>query len=148
MIRPLLLAAALAAGLPAHAAPTRYFRSPATAAANRPFSDAVQVGGILYLSGQIGAKPGEAAPVSGGTLAQARQAMDNIGATLAAHHLGYGDLFKCTVFLADIREWAAFNTVYATYFKPGHYPARSALAANGLALGAAVEIECWANAAR
>lgn len=148
MIRPLLVAAALTASLPALAAPTQYFRSPATAAANRPFSDAVQVGDILYLSGQIGAKPGEAAPVPGGTLAQARQAMDNIGATLAAHHLGYDDLFKCTVFLADIRDWAAFNTVYVSYFKSGRYPARTTLGANGLAFGAALEIECWANAAR
>jgi len=130
----------------ARAAPTQYFRSPATAAANRPFSDAVRVGDVLYLSGQIGARPGEAGPVAGGLGAEARQAMDNVGTVLRARGLGYDSLFRCTVFLADMRDWGAFNAVYATYFVAERLPARSALGANGLALGARLEIECMANA--
>jgi enamine deaminase RidA (YjgF/YER057c/UK114 family) len=71
--------------------------------------------------------------------------MDNIGATLAQHGLGYGDLVKCTAMLTDMTQWAAFNRVYAGYFRNGVYPARSALGASALALGAQVEIECIAR---
>lgn len=141
MTRAALLAAAalaLAAAAPVH------HRSAATAAAGRPFSDAVEAGGLVFLSGQIGTRPGAASPVPGGLEPEARQTMDNIGATLATLGLGYGDLVKCTVFLASMADWPAFNAVYATYFAPGQLPARSALGANGLALGARVEVECIA----
>ncbi|GER07936.1 hypothetical protein GCM10007972_15990 [Iodidimonas muriae] len=111
-----------------------------------PFSEAVRVGDILYLSGQIGAKPGALTLVPGGISAQARQAMENMGATLKRHGLSYDDLFKCTVMLADMGQWAAFNSVYVTYFKPDRLPARSAFGTSGLALGGALEIECWAYA--
>jgi enamine deaminase RidA (YjgF/YER057c/UK114 family) len=57
--------------------------------------------------------------------------------------LGFSDVVKCTVFLADVDEWAVFNDIYKTYFEPP-YPARSALGANGLALGARLEVECIA----
>ena len=70
--------------------------------------------------------------------------MENIKATLGRHGLGMDDIIKCTVFLADIAEWPEFNKVYAAYFDQGRYPARSALAASGLALGARVEVECIA----
>ena len=82
--------------------------------------------------------------VPGGIEAEAKQAMDNVGAVLRKRGLDYDSLVKCTVMLADMKEWPAFNTVYATYFKPGRFPARSALGANGLALGSRVEVECWA----
>jgi enamine deaminase RidA (YjgF/YER057c/UK114 family) len=72
--------------------------------------------------------------------------MDNIGAVLAAHGLGFDDVFKCTVMLADMSQWGEFNKVYVGYFKPDRRPARSAFGANGLALGAALEVECWAHA--
>jgi enamine deaminase RidA (YjgF/YER057c/UK114 family) len=72
--------------------------------------------------------------------------MENIGTVLKARGLGYGDIVKCTVMLADIGKWADFNKVYVTYFKPGRFPARSAFGANGLAMGAQVEVECWAHA--
>ena len=109
-----------------------------------PFSPAVQVGDVLYLSGQIGAVPGKGlAP--GGVPAQAKQAMDNIGRVLAAHGLSFDNVFKCTAMLADMSTWADFNKVYVSYFKPDRMPARSAFGASGLALGAALEVECWAH---
>ena len=112
-----------------------------------PFSEAVQVGDVLYLSGQIGAAEDEKSVVPGGIGAQTRRMMELIGATLARHGLGYEHLFKCTVMLADMDDWPAFNAIYAEYFAPGRYPARSAMGVNGLALGASVEMECWAHAA-
>lgn len=110
-----------------------------------PFSEAVRVDDTLYLSGQIGIVPGTLKLASGGLAGEARQAMDNIRTTLQAHGLAMRDLVKCTVMLADMSKWAEFNEVYRSYFS-GRYPARSALGANGLALGAQVEIECIAVA--
>ena len=112
-----------------------------------PFSSAVRVGDVLYLSGQIGAAADEKSVVPGGTAAETRRVMEIMGQTLKEHGLTYGDLFKCTVMLADMKDWPAFNEIYAGYFKAGRYPARSAMGVNGLALGARVEMECWAYAA-
>jgi reactive intermediate/imine deaminase len=108
-----------------------------------PFSEAVRVGNMVYLSGQVGITPGSLTLVSGGMAAEAKQTMDNIRTSLEAHGLSMRDVVKCTVMLADMSEWAAFNEIYKTYFTPP-YPARSALGANGLALGARVEVECIA----
>ena len=83
--------------------------------------------------------------VEGGIGAEARAAMDNMGRVLAAAGLGFADVVKCTVMLADMGEWRAFNEVYVGYFAPGRLPARSAFGANGLALGARVEIEALAR---
>jgi reactive intermediate/imine deaminase len=112
---------------------------------NLPFSEAVRVGGMLYLSGQVGIEPGTMKLVPGGLKEETRQTMDNIKATLEAHGYGMRDVVRCTVMLADISRWAEFNEVYRTFFG-GRYPARSALGANGLALGAQVEVECIAAA--
>lgn len=110
-----------------------------------PFSEAVRAGDMLYLSGQIGIAPGGSAPVSGGLPAEARQTMDNIARVLRAHGLGFGDVVRCIVMLADMKRWAEFNQVYASFFQPGHLPARSAMGVSGLAFGAAVEVECTAR---
>jgi reactive intermediate/imine deaminase len=110
-----------------------------------PFAEAIEVGDMLYLSGQIGIRPGEARPVAGGTLAEGRQTMENIGATLKRHGLSHADLVRCLVVLTDMSQWAAFNRVYAEFFPDGRYPARSAIGATALALGASVEIECTAR---
>ena len=108
-----------------------------------PFSEAVQVGDILYLSGQMGFDPvtGKLAP--GGMKAEAIQTMNNIQGTL--NRLGYemNDIFKCTIMIADISLWGEFNKVYVSYFKKP-YPARSAFGANGLAAGGVLEVECLA----
>lgn len=110
-----------------------------------PFSEAVRVGNTIYLSGQIGVMPGEMELAEGGIRGEARQAMNNIKTVLEAHGLSMSDIAKCTVMLADMSEWAAFNEVYETFFET-NYPARSAFGANGLALGARVEVECIAIA--
>lgn len=108
-----------------------------------PFSEAVRVGDLLFLSGQVGTRPGTDELVPGGIEAEARQTMENIRATLDAHGYSMRDVVKCTVMLADISEWGTFNSVYVTFFD-GRYPARSAFGADGLALGARVEVECIA----
>jgi len=108
-----------------------------------PFSEAVRVGDTLYLSGQIGNVPGKLELVPGGMKAEAKQVLDNIRTTLEAHGWSMANVVKCTVMLADMKDWPAFNEVYKAAFTPP-YPARSALGANGLALGARVEVECIA----
>jgi 2-iminobutanoate/2-iminopropanoate deaminase len=108
-----------------------------------PFSTAVRVDDVLFLSGQIGVRPGTRELVPGGAAAETRQTMENIRAVLAYAGSSLDRVVKCTVFLADFADYAAVNEVYASYF-PQDPPARSALGSSGLALGAAVEIECIA----
>ena len=121
----------------------RYITTDAAREAGFPFSPAVEADGWVFLFGALGIGPdGGLAP--GGIGPETRQTMDNIEATLEAEGLGWDHVVKCSVFLADIAEWPAFNEIYRTYFD-GNYPARSALGANGLALGARVEIECIAK---
>jgi enamine deaminase RidA (YjgF/YER057c/UK114 family) len=112
-----------------------------------PFSKAVRVGDILYLSGVIGRTADGKVP--DGIEAQTKAAMDDIGATLKTAGLSYGDLIHCTVFLSDMKQWPAFNKVYIGYFPAGELPARSAFGVNGLALpGALMEIEFQAYAGK
>lgn len=110
---------------------------------NLPFSSAVRVGNMVYLSGQIGNVPGTMRLVEGGIAAETRQTMENIRTVLTAAGTDFSRVVKCTVFLVDIADYAAMNAVYATYF-PAQPPARSTLAGSGLALGARVEVECIA----
>jgi reactive intermediate/imine deaminase len=121
-----------------------YLATPEQQALGLPFSEAVRVGNMLYLSGQIGTLPGSMTLVEGGIQAETRQTMDNIRAVLERYGSSLDRVVKCTVMIADMAEWPALNEVYVEYF-PGPKPARSALGANGLALGARVEIECWAT---
>lgn len=109
-----------------------------------PFSSAVRVGDVLYLSGQLGADESGKGVVPGGIEPETRAMFARIGKTLNQHGLTFDNVFKCQVFLADMADWPKFNAIYATYFKKGRYPARSAMGVNGLALGAKVEMECWA----
>lgn len=125
--------------------PVEFLNSGKVLPTNAPFSEAVRVDRTLYLSGQIGVEPGTFKLVPGGLKEEARQTMENIKTTLAAHGYSLRDVVKCTVMLADISKWGEFNEVYKTFFGD-RYPARSALGANGLALGAQVEIECIAVA--
>ena len=121
--------------------------SDATRDAGLPFSDAVRVGHMIYVSGQVGTVPGTSDLVPGGIGPETRQALDNIRTILERHGSSMERVVKCTVMLADIREWGEMNEVYVTFFREP-LPARSALGANGLALGAHVEIECWATVGR
>ena len=148
------LALAIATGVlmmssPADAQPrpaVEHFGNPALNGKPLPFSEAVRVGDVLYLSGQIGI--GADGKLPDGIEAQTKQAMDNIGSVLKRAGLTYADVFHCTAFLADMKDWPAFNTVYVPYFPAGKMPARSAFGANGLALGALLEIECQAYAGK
>lgn len=137
-----LTALACLLSVPAQAQDIRY----TPAAPGSPFSSAAEVDGILYLAGQIGMRPD--GKLAEGFEGQGRQVMDNIAATLKAHGLGMDDVFKCTVMLADMSRWGDFNTIYVTYFKPDRLPARSAFGASGLAMGAAMEVECLAKVRR
>ena len=119
-----------------------YLKSAGTEDMDLPFSAAVRVGNLMFLSGQLGIIPGTRDLAEGGIQGETRQTMDNIKATLEGFGSSMDDVVKCTVFLADMDEWGAMNEVYRTYFK--NPPARSALGASGLALGSAVEIECIA----
>jgi 2-iminobutanoate/2-iminopropanoate deaminase len=132
---------------PAENAKAPEFLSSGKLAADLPFSEAVRIDNLLLLSGQIGAVPGTTRLVPGGMKEEARQVMTNIKAILEAHGYSMSDLVKCTVMLADMDQWAAFNEVYRTFFDK-RFPARSAFGANGLALGAQVEVECMAYRSR
>jgi 2-iminobutanoate/2-iminopropanoate deaminase len=110
---------------------------------NVPLSEAVKVDDTLYLSGQIGVKPGKLELVPGGLKEEGRQTLENLRTTLETHGYSLRDVVKCTVMLADIAKWGEFNEIYKSFFA-APYPARSALGVNGLALGAQVELECIA----
>jgi reactive intermediate/imine deaminase len=109
-----------------------------------PFSSAVRVGNVLYLSGQIGVLPGTRQLVDAGVVKQTQQTLENIKAVLTYGGSSLERVFKCSVFLANIADFENMNRVYATYF-PKDPPARSTVAGSGLALGAKVEIECLAT---
>lgn len=119
---------------------------PVSGTRSLPFSAAVRVGDMLYLSGQLGTDS-SGALVRGGIEPETRQTMENIRAVLEANGSSMDRVVKCLVMLADMAEWGAMNRVYVTFF-PEHLPARSAMGASGLALGARVEIECIAVAGR
>jgi 2-iminobutanoate/2-iminopropanoate deaminase len=107
-----------------------------------PFSEAVRVDDIVFLSGVLGTdSAGRLVP--GGIGPETRQALENIKAALARNGLAMSHVVKCTAMLADIAEWPAMNAVYATYF-PGPKPARSAFGGVQLVRNARMELECIA----
>jgi 2-iminobutanoate/2-iminopropanoate deaminase len=123
--------------------PPEYFPMPLTGGMALPFSQAVRVGDTLYVSGQIGILPGTLTLAPGGIGPETTQTMENLKDALVRCGSSLDQVVKCTVFLADIKDWPAFNAIYRTYF-PKNLPARSALAASGLAQNALVEVECIA----
>ena len=92
------------------------------------------------------AEPTLVGPGSGGIQAETRQTLENIKDVLERYGSLMDRVVKCTIMIDDMAEWPAMNEVYAEFF-PGPKPARSAFGADGLALGVAVEIECWATVA-
>ncbi|KEO92186.1 hypothetical protein EH31_05835 [Erythrobacter longus] len=114
-------------------------------ASSAPFSRAVQVGDTLYLAGQLGLARSSDTDKTNGIEAETRRAMERIGETLALYGLTHDALFKCTVWLADIDDFGAFNAVYAKFFQEGRYPVRSTMAVKELVGGAKIEIECTAH---
>jgi reactive intermediate/imine deaminase len=111
--------------------------------AGLPFPSAVRVGDKVYVSGVIGHVPGELRLVDGGLEAEAHQAMAYMRDALELAGSSLDRVVKCTVFFADMGDFAAFNDIYRGYFQH-HLPARSGVEVKGLALGARIEIECMA----
>lgn len=121
-----------------------YYQSEGMAKLGLPFSDAVIVDDIIYLSGQIGNLPGTLELASGGLRGEARQAIENMKKILEANGSSLEDVIKVTVMMDDIGQWNEFNEEYIKYFTSPKKPARSAFGTSGLALGALLEIECIA----
>lgn len=140
-MKRLLATALLLTAAPAFAQPAA---APQPLPAKLPFSPAVRVGDILFLSGQIGQVPEGMDKHKDGFDAAVRGAMDSIGTILKDNGLDYGNVVKCTVMLADMADWPRFNAAYLPYFEGKRLPARSAFGASGLALGAPLEVECIA----
>ena len=120
--------------------PIRYFTMEDS---RLPFSAGVQIGGLLFLSGQIGID--DEGQLASGLKAQVDQAMANVGGALALAGAHLRDIVKCTIMLRDMTRWAEFNTAYLAYFDADRLPARSAFGGIDLAYGAEVEIECVAH---
>ena len=121
----------------------QYLARSTLAGRDLPFSSAVRIGDILYLSGQMGFR--DDGTLAEGMEGQARQALDNVRAVLDSAGLNLADVFHCTVMLADMSQWSDFNAVYLEYFSDP-LPTRSAFGTSGLALGGLVELECQAYA--
>jgi len=136
--------AAPAGPVPPTAPTAEFLSTPEQEAMGFPFSEAVRVGHMLYLSGQVGNIPGTTQLAGGGIQGETRQILENIGRVLERYGSSMERVVKCLVMIDDMAEWPAMNEVYAGFF-PGAKPARSALGADGLALGARVEIECMAT---
>ena len=109
-----------------------------------PFSAAVRAGDLLFLSGQVALDRATGKLVAGDIGAQTEQIFANISAVLEAAGKSFDGVVKTTVYLADMKDFGAMNTVYARYFQTP-YPARTTIQAAGLPLGAAVEIEVVAR---
>jgi 2-iminobutanoate/2-iminopropanoate deaminase len=129
--------------------PRRAIRTDRAPAAIGPYSQAVwdETAGMLFCSGQIGIDPTTGELVPGGVLPECRQTLRNCAALLEAAGLTIGDVVRVTLFLADMRDFAPVNAIYAEVFAEP-FPARSTVAAAGLPKGARVEIECTAVARR
>ena len=108
-----------------------------------PFSHYVRVDNMLYLSGQLGNMPGGGL-AEGGVQAETQQTLENIRNVLERAGSSMNNVVKCSVFMEDMNQWPVMNEAYVTFF-PEHLPARSAFGSTGLALGAALEIECLAT---
>ena len=109
-----------------------------------PYSAALRVGGLLFISGQVPVDPDTGALVEGDIAAQTRQVLRNIGVLLDAAGLSYADVARTTVFLADMDDFAAMNEAYRAFF-PEPYPARSTVQAARLPRDARIEIDAIAS---
>lgn len=121
------------------------FKTQKGPAAVGPYSTATIAGGIIYLSGMIGIDPAVQKPVEGGTLAQAKQAFENIKTVLGEMGATLDDVLKTTVYLTDIGEFGEVNKLYAQHFGPD-FPARTCVEVSHLPMGLSIEVECIAKA--
>ena len=120
------------------------FKTKLGPAAVGPYSTATLAGETIYLSGMIGIDPPVQKPVEGGTLAQAKQAFENIKTVLGELGATLGDVLKTTVYLTDIGEFGEVNKLYAQYFGPD-FPARTCVEVSKLPMGLSIEVECIAR---
>ena len=124
----------------------KYFVRETSKELNFPFSDASIVDNIIYVSGQVGTKPGTREIVEGGIGAETTQTLSNINMVLNDLGSNSDKIFKCLCMLEDINDYAEMNNAYTTFFNGrNNLPSRSTFAGSGLALGAKIEIECWAT---
>ena len=123
----------------------KYINSQKNIDSGYPFSEAVIVDNIVYLSGKVGRLP-NGQLIKGGIEAETIQTLKNIESVLEKVDLTKEDIFKCTCMLVDIKDWPKMSKAYKSFFERKNLPARSAFAVSGLALGAKVEIECLAKA--
>jgi len=105
-----------------------------------PFSQAIEVGGFLYFSGQVAQDPATGKVVEGGIVAETERILQNLSAVLKAAGKSFDDVVRAGVFLTSMSDFAAMNGIYAKYFSPP-FPARTTIAVAALALGACVEID-------
>jgi 2-iminobutanoate/2-iminopropanoate deaminase len=126
------------------AAQDREVVRPEGAAARYPFTPGIRTGNLVFAAGQLGVPPGQRDVVAGGIGPETRQALENLDRIFKAAGTTLQRAVKCTVFLADIADFAAMNAAYAPFFTAGELPARSTIAASGLVANARVEIECIA----
>ena len=123
-----------------------YFVSDKSKELNFPFSDASIVGNIIYVSGQVGSEPGTREIVEGGIAAETLQTLNNINMILNDLGSNSDKIFKCLCMLEDINDYTEMNKAYTMFFNNrDSLPSRSTFAGSGLALGAKIEIECWAT---
>jgi 2-iminobutanoate/2-iminopropanoate deaminase len=109
-----------------------------------PYSQAVRAGGMIFCSGQIPLDPESGTLVSGTVQQETERVLENLSAVLHAAGVGFDDVVKTTVFLADMADFAAMNEVYARYFSGPVKPARATVAVAGLPRGVRVEIDALA----
>jgi len=147
--RPGLIAAAvgllvLSAACTSASGPRKQVLNAPNIARLAPYSSSIRTGDLIFFSGVIGIQPGGGL-AEGGVQGETRQALENLTGVLTVAGVAKEDIVKCTVFLADIADYAAMNEVYGAFFQPDP-PARSAIGVAGLPAGARVEIECIAAA--
>ncbi len=111
-----------------------------------PYSQAVQAGGFVFISGQISLEPRTGSVVEGGIREQTDQVMKNIGGILNSQGLGYNDIVKTEIYLKDMNDFSVVNEVYGSYFQDTHKPARVTLEVSRLPRDVLVEISCTAYA--
>ena len=114
--------------------------SPELAPPAGPFSQAVEVGGFLYFSGQVGQDPATGKVVEGGIVAETERVFRNLSAVLMAAGKSFDDVARAGVYLTSMSDFVALNGIYAKYFSPP-FPARTTIAVAALPLGACVEID-------
>jgi 2-iminobutanoate/2-iminopropanoate deaminase len=118
--------------------------TPDAPAAIGPYSQAVESGGLVFCSGQIGLDPASGQLVGGGTVAEAERVLQNLAAVLTAAGLGFEHVVRTTVYLVDLADFAAVNDVYARFVR-APFPARATVGVAALPRGARVEIDAIAQ---